>query len=423
MLNPESVAAVGAARFGERFVRPIYDGYGFACIPGTIERLLTGRGGPALPPAALAGLGQRHERVVLLLLDAFGWRFFAPRAESDPFLRRFLAEGVVSQLTTMFPSTTAAHVTTLHTGRPPAASGVFEWFFYEPSLGRVIAPLLYSFAGDRGRETLAEAGVDPAFLVAGDTLYQRLAAAGVRASVYQSAVYAGSTYTGVACAGAEVVPYRTLAEAITLLGARLAAETGPAYHMLYVDTIDAICHSYGPESPHVAAEIDAVLTACERLLVPALAASGRPTLLLLAADHGQIAIDPAGAHMLNRSIPGLEEATPRGADGRPIAPSGSSRDLFLYLERGREEEIAATIARALAGRAEVHRTADLVAEGLFGPGASPAFLSRLGALAVLPYPGETVWWDDPRFQVRFRGSHGGLTAEEAHTQIAALVVG
>ncbi len=332
MLNPESVAAVEAARFGERFVRPIYDGYGFACVPGTVEQALTGQGGPALPPAALGALGQRHERVVVLLIDALGWRFFAPRAEADPFLRRFLADGVVSRLTTMFPSTTAAHVTAMHTGRGPAASGVFEWYFYEPSLDRVIAPLLFSFAGDRARETLAEAGVDPALLVAGDTLYQRLAARGVRASVYQHASYARSSYTGVACAGADLVAYRTLAEAITLLAGRLAAQEGPAYHLLYVDSVDTISHLHGPDSPHVAAEIDTVLTTCERLLVPALAGGGRPTLLLLGADHGQIAIDPGAAHLLNRAIPGLEAATPRGADGRPRAPSGSSRDLFLYVD-------------------------------------------------------------------------------------------
>lgn len=423
MLNPESVAAVAAARFGERFVRPIYDGYGFACIPGTVERALAGQGGPALPPAALGDLGARHERVVVLLIDALGWRFFAPRAGSDPFLRRFMADGVVSRLTTMFPSTTTAHVTAMHTGRAPAASGVFEWFFYEPSLDRVIAPLLFSFAGDRARETLAGARVDPAFLVAGDTLYQRLAARGVRSSVYQSAVYAGSSYTGVACAGAALVPYRTLAEAITLLAGRLAAETGPAYHLLYVDTVDAISHIYGPDSPHVANEIDAVLTTCERLLVPALAAADAPTLLLLTADHGQIAIDPTTAHLLNRAIPGLEAATPRGADGRPRAPSGSSRDLFLYVKPEQRAAIAEAVAAHLAGRAEVHATADLVAAGMFGPGATPAFLSRLGDLVVLPYAGETVWWDDPRFPVRFRGSHGGLTSEEAHTQLGALAFG
>jgi predicted AlkP superfamily pyrophosphatase or phosphodiesterase len=422
MLNPESVAAVEATRFGERFVRPIYDGYGFASLPGTVERLLTGRGGPALPPAALAGLGPRHESVVLLLIDALGWRFFAPRAERYPFLRRFLAEGVVSRLTTMFPSTTTAHVTAMHTGRHPAASGVFEWYFYDPGLGRVIAPLLFSYAGDRTRESLAEAGVDPRFMIEGDTLYQRLAEGGVRSSVYQHASYAHSSYTAVACAGSDLVAYRTLPEAITLLAQRLAAEDGPAYHMLYVDSVDTISHLHGPDSPHVEAEIDAVLTTLERLLIPALAARDRPTTLLLTADHGQIAIEPARAHLLNRLIPGLEAATPHGADGRPIAPSGSSRDLFLYLHEGQREPMAAAIAEALAGRAEVFTGPELVRAGMFGPDPSPSFLGRLGDLVVLPYPGETVWWEDSRFPVRFKGSHGGLSPEEAHTQVAALVV-
>ncbi|NTU81810.1 MAG: alkaline phosphatase family protein [Chloroflexales bacterium] len=420
MLNLDSVAAVEAARFGEHFVRPIYAGYGFARLPATVEALLTGEGGPGLPPAALAGLGPRHDTVIMLFIDALGWRFFAPRAEAYPFLRRFLADGVVSRLTTMFPSTTAAHVTAIHTGRDPAASGVYEWFFYEPGLDRVIAPLLFSFAGDKERETLAVANVSPQILFPPGTLYERLAARGVRSSVYQHAAYAQSSFSRVACAGAKLVAYRTLAEAVTLLAGRLAAETGPAYHMLYVDTVDAIAHTHGPDSPHVSAEIDSVLTTLDRLLHPALAGLGRPALLLLTADHGQIAIEPARAHLVNRSLPELVAATPLGADGRPRAPSGSSRDLFLYVNPDRRDEMRAALAQTLAGRAEVHPTADLVAAGLFGPAPSPTFLSRLGDLAVLPYAGETVWWDDQRFPVRFKGSHGGLTPDEAHTQLAAL---
>ncbi len=423
MLNQESVAAVEAARFGAHFVRPLYDTYGFARIPGTIERLLTGVGAPPLPPAALAGLDARYTTVVLVLIDAFGWRFFEPRLDHDPFLRRFAEHGVVSRLTTMFPSTTSAHVTALHTGLDPAASGIFEWFYYEPTLGRVIAPLLFSYAGDKERETLAAAGVDPAPILPSDTLYRRLAAAGVRSTVLQHASYAQSSYTRVVCAGAEVLGYRTTAEALVTLTERLAAHPEPSYSLLYLDTVDALAHIHGPDSPHVAAEIDVVLTALERVLHPALQRLGRPALLLLSADHGQITIDPATALLANRLVPGLEAATPHGTDGRPLAPSGSSRDLFFYLREGHAEDSAAALATALAGHAELHRTADLIAAWFFGPNPSPAFLSRVGSFVALPYPGSTVWWDDQRFPMRFKGSHGGLTPEEAHTQFAALHYG
>jgi len=423
MLNQDSVTAVEAARFGERFVRPLYDSFGFARIPATIERTLTGHGPAPLPASALAGLAERYDSVILLLLDGFGWRFFEPRMERYPFLRRFLHDGVVSRLTTMFPSTTAAHVTAIHTGQPPAASGVYEWFFYEPSLGRVIAPLLYSFAGDKGRETLAEAGVDPASLFPTDTIYKRLASHGVRSTVLQHTGYVQSPFTRTVCAGADSVGFRTIAEAITLLAERLETQQGPAYYQLYVDTIDSVSHIQGPESRHVAAELDTVLTALDRLLHPVLEGLKRPTLLLLTADHGQITINPRQAHMVNRLVPELLEATLTGADGRPLLPSGSSRDLFLYVREERLDAMHAALTAALHGHAEVHRTAELIAAGLFGPAPSPTFLARVGNLVALPYAGETVWWDDKRFQVRFLGSHGGLTPEEAHTQLAALACG
>ncbi|MEI7772397.1 MAG: alkaline phosphatase family protein [Chloroflexales bacterium] len=418
--------AVAAARFGERFVRPLYESYCFARIPHTVEALLTGAVTPGLPPAAMAGLPDRCETVILIFLDAFGWRFFTPRAERYPFLRRFLESGVVSPLTTMFPSTTAAHVTTLNTGLSPAASGVFEWFYYEPQLDAIIAPLLFSYAGDRSRETLAAAGVSPASLLPRGQFYQRLAAAGVRSTIYQHRDYASSSYTRTVFAGADVQPFRTMPEALTSLAQRLEARSGPAYYYLYFDTIDSAMHTYGPDSAYVEAEIDTALTTLDRLLHAALQAHGGEIALLLVADHGQIAVDTKMTIYLNRLLPELAPATRTSAAGKPLVPAGSPRDMFLYIRDERLDEIYAGLSHALDGRAEVHRTSDLVAAGMFGGEPGPAFLGRVGNLVVLPYAGETTWWDfgeRGRFDTAYRGLHGGLSREEAETQLAALYYG
>ncbi|NNJ09185.1 alkaline phosphatase family protein [Chloroflexales bacterium ZM16-3] len=426
MINQEAVRAVADARFGERFVRPLYDSYCFSRVPHTIEAMLTGAVTPGLPASALAGMPDRCETVILIFLDALGWRFFEPRAERYPFLRRFLESGVISPLTTMFPSTTAAHVTTLNTGLSPAASGVFEWFYYEPQLDTIIAPLLFSYAGDRGRETLTSAGVEASDLLPRSTLYHRLARAGVRSTIMQHRDYAKSSFTRTVCAGAEVVSFRTMPEALTTLSQRLANRPGPAYYYLYFDMIDATSHMYGPDSAHVDAEIDMALTALDRLLHPALQSRNSDIALLLIADHGQIAVNPKTTIALNRLMPELAPATRTSSAGVPLVPAGSRRDMFLYIRDSQLDAIHAGLSDALRGRAEVHRTADLIAAGMFGPDPSPAFLSRVGNLVVLPYAGESVWWEFAergKFESTYRGSHGGLTRDEAVTQLAALYYG
>ncbi|NTW97971.1 MAG: phosphodiesterase, partial [Oscillochloris sp.] len=236
----------------------------------------------------------------------------------------------------------------------------------------------------------------------------------------------GSPYTRTVCADADVVPFRTMPEALTCLAQRLESRPGPAYYYVYFDMIDAACHAYGPDSVYVDAEIDIALTALDRLLHPALQASRGDVALLLIADHGQIAIETKTTIALNRLLPELAQATRTNSSGKPLVPAGSRRDMFLYIRDERLDEIYTNLTRALDGRAEVHRTADLIAAGFFGGEPSPTFLSRVGNLVVLPYAGETVWWEfgeRGKFESTHRGAHGGLTREEALTQLGALYYG
>src|SRR4029079_13948964 len=236
-----SVASVDRSRRvaptrGGGTVRPLADGYCFAALPATAARLLRGRGGGGLPGAPLADARGRVERVVLVLLDAFGWRFFERYADRHPVLRRMLADGTVAKHTTQFPSTTAAHVTTLHTGRRVIEHGVYEWNIYEPSVDALITPLMFSFAGDRERDTLRQAGANPRALYPTATLYRRLATDGVRCLAFHPASFAPSTYDGVLLDGAVLHPYATLAGAFDTLGSTLAAGGGPTYAYVYIDT-------------------------------------------------------------------------------------------------------------------------------------------------------------------------------------------
>ena len=469
MLNRRSVEAVSAAAAGPHEIRPLYESYCFSRIPWTIEAALTGVPNPrTLPPDALGALaGPRPDTVVVLFVDAFGWRFFEEFAESTPALARFLRDGTVSKLTSVFPSTTSAHVACLHSGLTPAASGIYEWYQYEPAVGEMIAPLLSSRAGEKGRNGLALA---PETLFDGETLHERLAARGVRSISVTPAEFTPSPFNDAFTRGTVEVPWKGLARGLNALAREVRAPSGSGSRLIhyYYGGIDRIAHRSGPDSPELRRTVRRFFDELERRFFAVLerdrsvaphgrrprhavasgsgagsrperepepgSASGREaasrpdgrgrTCVVLTADHGMMGHDPARTVYLNRVLPEAERWMERGPGGRLKVPAGSPRDFFLHLREDRFDEALAAIRDALAGVAEVHPVRDLVAAGYFGDTPpSRRFLDRVGNAVILPRPGRAVWWyEEGRFESRHPGDHGGLSPEEMEIPFGVLSI-
>lgn len=398
------------------FVKPTYDGRSFTAIPSSIGGLL-GRGTIALAPEALAGLPNSYRTVIVLLLDGFGWRFFEKIADGYPALRRFLDHGAVTKATSQFPTTTAAHITCLHTGLEVGQSGIYEWNIYEPALDAVITPMLFSYAGNKYAEQLKSLGINPAPLYPAQTVYPALSQAGIASYIFSHREYTPSTYSDAMYRGATAaIGCRTLPEALVNLRELLTEQQGPAYYVLYFDRFDGLCHEYGPDSPQVEAELDTFLTALERVFFARLSRTQGDTLFILTADHGEVETDPATTIYLNtdRRFAGIDRDLKRNRKGELLVAAGAARDFFLHVKDDRLPEVQAFLAERLTGRAVVYRTSDLIAAGFFGSRPpSATFLARVGNLVILPYAGETVWWyEKDRFEQRFYGHHGGLTPQE-----------
>jgi hypothetical protein len=349
----------------------------FADLPVTVERLL----------------GERRA-VGVVLLDGFG-RAFLERHAGHPFLRRL----TVTEIATQFPSTTTAHVTTMHTGRPVGEHGLYEWNVYEPALDAVVTPILHVSADGQ------RLALDPRAFVDGPTLYERLA---VPSTVFHPAAFSPSTYDSAFTMGARLRPFATLAAGLHELFDVLA---GGGYAYLYWDQIDAQGHRYGPDSPEFDAAAVEALDALERAVraVP-------DALLLVTADHGQVTVDPARVDFLDELWPGLASLLAHG-------PAGSARDVFLHTVPGAAEEVAAGLAARLDGRAEVRLVADMIADGLFGT-VGPRLQARLADVCVLPVAPRTAWLRSAAgAQQAFRGHHGGLHPDEAQTWVGTLELG
>ena len=381
----------------------------FDQLPATLERILTGTtGGTALDEPLLR---ERFERITFVYLDAFGWAFLERHAD-HPLFARARSEGLLTQLTAQFPSTTTAQVTTIHSGLPVAEHGLYEWHVYEPSLDRLVTPLLFSFAGDGMRGTLL-GQIDPDELFPTDSLYARLADAGIRSTVILPASIAGSAPNIALLRGTEVLPFTTARDSLAVAAEALAG--GAAYAHVYLDEVDSLMHAVGTDDAAVDVVTRTTLDDVHRATFPA------GTLVLLTADHGMSPVDPEQTIYVNELWPELAAHLETGADGKPLAPAGSCRDLFLHARDGEVEAVCAGLAERLDGIADVVPVAELVEERILAE-PSPRLSSRLANVAVLPRYGEGVYWHEPdRFVQRLHGQHGGLTPQEMEIPLVAWV--
>ncbi len=383
------------------FIKPRYDSGGFAGIPNRITE---------------AFAFNNYDAVVLFLVDGFGWRFFE-RFQDAVFIKRIAKNGRIEKLISQFPSTTAAHVTTIHTGLPVGQSGVHEWYYYEPLVDQIIAPLLFSYSGTKERDTLKAAKVDPWSIYPRGIFYPELKKMGVTSYSFGVRDYTPSTFSKVAMAGADQHRFNTLTEALVNIGLLLAKQTKPAYIHLYFDKIDALAHEYGPNAPQTEAEIETFLLIMEQYFERVFNGKKR-VLFLMTADHGQCEVDPKTTIYLNtdKRFAGFERYLKANRNDQLLVPAGSARDMFLYVKDDLLDEAQSFLATRLEGKADVVKTEWLISEGYFGAEISARFRERVANLIILPYRYESVWWyEKEKFEQRFYGHHGGLTPQEMET--------
>lgn len=401
-------------------VMPRYGSYCISGIPSTILEIFGAKPvSKKLPAQAFGGVDvEGVENVVLLIMDGFGmsaWR----RQQKEGFVKTMMSKGSVRPITTVFPSTTAAALTTFGTGLTPQEHGLPEWFVYMKNVDAVVATLPFSFMHDDARETL-RGRMNPRSLFNGEPIFRRLSEAGVESHSLVSRALVGTSYTSLVHKASEKIGYSSASDMSTHLRRGVEAARRPSFFYVYWSYVDTIEHRYGPKTDESELEASSISFMIQRGFIDKLERkAARKTLLIATADHGQVQVSPEKTLYLNR-YRSLVSKLRKTKSGTRIPATGSARDVFLLVQRGEEEEAREILAKRLAGRASIVRVGDAVQAGLFGLGSpSLKFRERAGDLLILPHGNGTIWYKDrPSYAFDLRGHHGGLSKEEMTVPLA-----
>ncbi|MCI4366413.1 MAG: alkaline phosphatase family protein [Thermoplasmata archaeon] len=391
-------------------VRPAYDGGSIVNLAVSVARaacLEPGPGAPLAPPL-YRGLdpfqGRRADGpIVLLILDGFG----------DGDLRRWAAGGSPTAarwaatsrpLTTVFPSTTTAALTSLSTGVPPGRHGLVGYRQYLPRYGVVADMLKMSTAGWPGQDLLIGPNWRPEDVTGAPTLFRR----GLRGTALTRDRFRSTGFTRLLYDGAEFVGYATATDLAQELLTILLRRRPPEVIYAYWDELDTVHHLKGPTPSLASLELErfaGLLGFVADHLPPV---RRRRTTLVVTGDHGQVPSSRAGQISLDM-VPGLLEHL-----ARPL--SGDRRAGFIAVRPGHEPIVNRLLHRHLPAGHRLIPMAEARAAGVFGPPPfHPEIEARTGdLLALVPSPHGLTYLPPGAERPRRHlfGAHGGLEAEE-----------
>jgi predicted AlkP superfamily pyrophosphatase or phosphodiesterase len=399
------------------FVMPDYDGGGLLSVPATVLDVLGARNAVDAPALAALDPALREgvQRVVVILADGLGWwqlEMFCDRGDT-PFLaelrerarRRDRAQLI--DATTVFPSTTAAAITTLNTARTPLEHGNIAYFLWLEEFAQVTAMLRWGPAITKRGSYFDDPAVDPLRFVKVPSIHARLSARGIPSYVIEPEIFRSEAMTRMHAAEANFVGYVVPSTMGVRLHSSLAAAPRPSYVYAYWSGIDTVSHLYGPRSQEAAIEA-AMFDLSLRHALGGRAAGD--TLVLLTADHGHATTDP------DKMLDVIGDQELRALLRNP--PAGEPRLVFLHTDR--PQNVRDHIERKWPGQATLLDRDELIEAGLFGRGDSTMARRRIGEVVMLldrDLSASIVKVDGQT--LRHRGSHGGMSADEMRIPILA----
>ncbi len=391
----------------DEFLLPAYDGRSIANIPATAAEILhiPFQGLPPLSPELWQPVADGTKRVVLLVLDAFGWNLL--QAEAANLARLIKKADVAEHLTSVFPSTTVAALSSLWTGAAPAQHGMLGLTMFIPEYATSTEMIRFTPVFGHHPDALVDAGLEPETFLQWPGLAEQLARYGVPAYSFKGRELVNSALSKMHSRG--VVADQgavTFVDLLWQVGQILHDRAGESLFLFgYWPVIDTLSHFRLWDGTATRAEARMLFHQIEYEFLNRLTAVARQdTLFFITADHGQITLPD---YIFLEDHPHLQKML-------FMRPTGEHRVSYLYAKHGRTDDILHYLQTHLHHALVAMRSEEALAAGLFGPGPHTAVApERLGDVVVMMRGGYKLLPRAEEKKARLMlGGHGSLTNAE-----------
>lgn len=396
----------------------IYPDYGLrksqgstiANIGPTIANLLDRPfdGLPPLPEACYRPLLERGpiERVVFILIDAMGQNLI----DDNEQIQEMAKQAIVKEtITSVFPSTTVNALSSIWTGHAPGQHGLVGLRLLDPDLNSVNMMINLHPLYLRKRDAMIEAGFEPEKYLPVPGIAEQYAAAGVPTIDIKGREIIDSALSRMHGRGvAEKIGSVSFPEMMWQVKDQLEQKSGPLVTVAYWPNVDTLSHLYGPRHPAVKAEMLSCWREIKQTLLEGLTPEARNgTVVLLAADHGQIRLTPE-RHIRLSEYPEIHNRL-------ILNGGGGNRIPYWYIQQGEAEAVSELVRHQLGDRVLAMTRQEMMDSGWYGEAPfMDMFSRRLGDINLLMEDGLLMVDPSNDNIARFlrAGSHGGLSPDE-----------
>lgn len=344
---------------------------------------------------------KKSKNVVLMVFDGLGYEFLK-RKES------ILAKNMRGKITSVFPPTTAAAITTFLTGTAPQQHAFTGWFMLLKELG--IVSTILPFNPRIGGLSYTEQGIKVEQILGVPGLSQKIQEC---CYIIQPEKVVHSPFSKAVSKRARRIGYNTLNGFFRQIKKVILSHHRRKYIYAYWPMFDSLAHKYGINSTKTEKHFNGIDRRMRKFVK---SIAGSNTTLLVTADHGHI--DTSEDRVIKlEDHPALKECLTLPLCGEP-------RTVYCYVHPSKKKQFESYVRTKLKRYCTLYKSHDLISNnyyGLFQP--NPQLIERIGDYILIMKENyilkDRILSQKRHFHV---GNHGGISKEEMFVPLVVVKV-